>query len=244
MELWKEKQGEDVKIKPYVGDKTLIFKERLQNPEIKNRFIKLKEEYLSELKDGDPGLYDKDILYKEHYKKQIKDYDENIEKIFKYTNVVFPEKDYYNKNTLGKSKIGDNGTVYSDATSDGKLLDDAQKNIIEAHEKGHGLRDFTTKKERDEILESLDIEYLHEKDLKTFNYFSRKPEEIIERMSQLKNYFGFRGSEEFTLEHLKYAQENYVKDVGFDNKMQIFIDMALRWENGQKFIEVINKYPV
>ena len=42
-------------------------------------------------------------------------------------------------------------------------------------------------------------------------YF-RIVDELAERMSQLKNYFGFKGGEVFTRQHLAYARENYLKD--------------------------------
>ncbi len=63
--------------------------------------------------------------------------------------------------------------------------------------------------------------------------------EIAERMSQLKNYFGFKGDEEFTLEHLRYAKEHYVIDTGFDNRMTPFLT-AITPETEEEFIRLIN----
>jgi hypothetical protein len=63
--------------------------------------------------------------------------------------------------------------------------------------------------------------------------------ETAERMSQLKNYFGFKGDEIFTLEHLKYAKEHYIIDTGFDNRMTPFLQAITPQTEGE-FIRLIN----
>ena len=63
--------------------------------------------------------------------------------------------------------------------------------------------------------------------------------EIAERMSQLKNYFGMRGAEQFTRNHLKYARLHYVTDVGFDNGIS-HLFQAITPETEDKFLELIN----
>lgn len=67
--------------------------------------------------------------------------------------------------------------------------------------------------------------------------------EVYARMSQLKNYFGFRGGEKFTKDHLYYAKENYVKDTGTDNNMTSFLK-AITPKTEDKFIEMINTFGV
>jgi hypothetical protein len=60
------------------------------------------------------------------------------------------------------------------------------------------------------------------------------PEEIVERMAQLKNYFGMRGGEKFTLNHLEYAREivdgipRFMKDTDVDNMMTEFFPRLVR----------------
>lgn len=49
--------------------------------------------------------------------------------------------------------------------------------------------------------------------------------EILARMAQLKNYFGFTGGETFTRDHYHYARENYAKDIVFDNNMSDFFSL-------------------
>lgn len=72
----------------------------------------------------------------------------------------------------------------------------------------------------------------------TLEYLS-SPHEIAERMSQLKNYFGFKGTEKFTVEHLRYAKEHYIQDIGFDNEMKNFFE-AIPREKEEKFCEILN----
>lgn len=63
--------------------------------------------------------------------------------------------------------------------------------------------------------------------------------EIAERMSQLKNYFGMRGSERFTKEHLDYVRIHYVVDTGLDNHMTHFFQ-AITTETEETFLDLIN----
>ena len=46
--------------------------------------------------------------------------------------------------------------------------------------------------------------------------------EITARGTQIKNYFGLKEGQPITEDMLKYAAENYVKDRGVDNGMNIF----------------------
>jgi hypothetical protein len=74
----------------------------------------------------------------------------------------------------------------------------------------------------------------------TIGYLS-SPEEIVERMGQLKNYFGFKGDEEFTQEHLDYARGQYIKDTGLDNNMRHFFECIT---DDQEFLPLINSVGV
>ena len=159
-----------------------------------------------------------------------------------------------NPELLGVGKINDPGTVFTDAKSkEGTKLTARKKNIIEAHEKGHGLRDFTSLQDMREVRSVIDLDALqdlqlaHEFGKKTTTKFPanyiKKPEEIIERMAQLKNYFGMSASEEFTVEHLNYARENYVKDTGLDNTVSEFL-YCISPKTEDAFLSVINKYPI
>ena len=68
-------------------------------------------------------------------------------------------------------------------------------------------------------------------------YFS-DPAEIVERMSQVKNYFGMSGTEKFTQEHLDHARERYIQDThSYGLQIQTFFDAI---DNDEKFIHLMN----
>jgi hypothetical protein len=235
----------------YPGNWTLLMKSRMEDPAIKEKFIETRTEALPELKSGEQGPFDKTTSYKEHYTDQIENYDENIAHVFNATEVGPAASFHKEPKNLGTGNIGKQGAVFMDAEVDGKPLTPRQKNIIEAHEKGHGLRDFRTSIDQLPFKESLDFdslraaeaaEQLKNPDRRFVNYIY-KPEEIAERMAQLKNYFGFAGNEPFTREHLAYAREHYIEDTGLDNSMSIFFK-AVTPETEEKFIETINRYPL
>ncbi|MEA3399062.1 MAG: hypothetical protein U9R00_00950 [Patescibacteria group bacterium] len=59
-------------------------------------------------------------------------------------------------------------------------------------------------------------------------------------MAQLKNYFGMKGSEKFTKQHLDYAKNNYIKDTGIpDFQIKPFLD-AITTEKEEDFLRLIN----
>jgi hypothetical protein len=131
------------------------------------------------------------------------------------------------------------------------------KSVAEAHEKGHVIRapehsgylhqrfapafdlsNFnpdTYTKFREEGMSDADILQFAQEYLFNFS----EPVEIIERMSQLKNYFGLKGHELFTKEHLDYARNHYLKDGMLDNNMQTFFD-AITPETEEAFLKLIN----
>lgn len=63
--------------------------------------------------------------------------------------------------------------------------------------------------------------------------------EIAERMSQLKNYFGMRGSDQFTHDYLEYARKHYLEDVGVDNGITHFFQ-SITPETEENFLHLIN----
>jgi hypothetical protein len=136
------------------------------------------------------------------------------------------------------------------------------QSITESHEKGHIIRLFVDDYFRTYFNSGFDINASKynrektreliaiykgivptEKDIDTAinecNDYLFSGHEIAERMSQLKAYFGMKGSEKFTLDHLYYAREHYIKDTGFDNNMNIFFS-AITKATESKFIELIN----
>jgi hypothetical protein len=140
-----------------------------------------------------------------------------------------------------------------------------QKSYIEAHEKGHTVRkirsvtaleyvnqgfDFSAIPFSDERISQLiswtegipeeKKEHLNrDKVIETVLEYMRHPAELIERMSQLKNYYGMFGDEVFTRQHLKYARAHYIEDTKIDNYMTEFFH-AITPETEDRFLELIN----
>jgi hypothetical protein len=146
-----------------------------------------------------------------------------------------------------------------------------QMSIVEAHEKGHLIRNYD--ESTDKLRAGFDISQVEmdeaslaalERNLENpANQFVETDEEIdseefrdgylhnyvftgdeiAERMSQLKNYFGFKGDEMFTKEHLRYAKEHYVRDTGLDHNMKLFLQ-GITKDTEDTFLELINSYGI
>lgn len=134
-----------------------------------------------------------------------------------------------------------------------------QMAMIEAHEKGHGVRYYGGKYLDKYFAEAFDqnaVEFTrddyyrdhvkeergrlgYEDAKKQFFQYLFSARELAERMSQLKNYFGMRADEQFTKEHLNYARLHYIQDTGMDNRMRFFFQ-AVTPEKEEKFLEIIN----
>jgi hypothetical protein len=143
----------------------------------------------------------------------------------------------------------------------GERPTEKQMSIIEAHEKGHSIREYGKLREyfsrgfdpskieytnkdfeidiqvrkKDGETEELTFEKMKDESVE---YLFSGPE-IAERMSQLKNYFGISASEIFTKYHLQYARLHYVHDTGTDNRMRQFFQ-AITSETEGAFLELIN----
>lgn len=142
-----------------------------------------------------------------------------------------------------------------------------QMSIIEAHEKGHRVRGYSaavdhfkgafdiskaTFTEEDRAMQKNSEEgfkdkmqlgdraaTLQEDGENYFKGYLFTDVEVAERMSQLKNYFGFNGTEVFTAEHLAYAEQHYVRDTNMDNGMRQFFE-AITLETKGEFLNLIN----
>jgi hypothetical protein len=255
----------------YEGNETLLFYERLQNQEIKKRIIDMICEY-QETRNPPSQIFrndENDNLVEvpiSEWKNEIKpreqiekELDERIEKVFSTTNLDYNE-------TASSFSEGENdfGTVsfLSMNPENNEKWTTKQLSISEAHEKGHGVRNFTGaggafKSKIQSGLNFSNVEITdkmkgvwvankqedrefsdHEIRKEMIDYFMQ-PNEIIERMGQLKNYFGMKNTEEFTKEHLDYARKNYLSDTGFGMQMKPFLD-AITPTTEKSFLELIN----
>lgn len=223
----------------YDGDWTMLLKERMSSSEIREKFIVSLANQLADAPDEYErrSVLDKDINTKKYYYDQIRSYDENLEKAFSYTTYIPAGEANHLASALGTDQ--ENGTIFTDAAIEGRPLTDKEKNEIEAHEKGHVLRSFKGNKQA--ILASFDFSKIPEGTKRP--QYVMSPDELAERMAQLKNYFGFKGNEIFTRQHLSYAKENYLKDGGINNSMDVFFSLITH-DTEDKFLETINTYPL
>lgn len=232
----------------YPGDWTGLLYERVTDPASKEKFIAQRAKAMELMRDGEPGQFDKPKNFKGHYQDQIDNYDDTVRKVFSHTNVTNERP-----HVLGSSKgIGDPGVVYSGAHHrDGRPLTSRQKNIIEAHEKGHSLRDFESPLDSGEIRSVIDGEQLEaltrmrrdEGDSSYSSNYIHNPAEIIERMAQFKNYFGMSAQDTFEKKHLDHIRAHYVTDTGLDNGVTNLLTCVTP-QTETAFISVINKYPI
>lgn len=240
----------------YPGDWTILLQNRMLEPVTKDRFITQKTSAMEHLQTGEPdpdevgNKYGK--RYASHYQSQIDNYDKRVADIFNSTNIEF---DSSRKYSLGHGNINEPGTVYLNAESKKSgPLTIRQKNIIEAHEKGHGLRDYQSFSEKNEIQSVIDGEALAILTAERSNEgvtgderfrpsYVTAAEEIIERMAQFKNYFGMSATDRFTGKHLEHIRSYYVHDTGLDNGVHDLL-RCVTPNTEPAFLSVINKYAI
>lgn len=226
----------------YEGNWTEAEYIRLLDPVMKVRYVATKTEHAPHTFHQPSGdRYEKKTeLTAEEFAQALGEYDEAIHEVFAST-AYGPAKEFQFRSPrdLGFSTgFRDPGTVFQDAvTREGVPLTARQKGIIEAHEKLHSVMRLLTERER--------------KELSPIRGFAAKigygekrgADELLARMGQLKNYFGFQAGEEFTRGHLDYARAQYVHDTGLDNNMtELFAAVAKDEKSMQKFLALMNKY--
>ena len=236
----------------YPGDWTLLLRDRFSNPKNIAVFNNIKANVSETMKNGRPGTGENPKDFKSHYRYQLKDQDKILDRVFSETNIGYTEEQ---RSVFGNGRgsIDNPGWVHIDAQKpDGTKLNNRQMNILESHEKGHGLRDFVSPAEKKFFEDAFDVENIASSYKpksptdapaeEVLEYISR-PEEIAERISQLKNYFGFSADEQLTKKHIEYARTHYVKDTGYDNSMTVFF-MGITPSKIDAFLELVNLYPL
>lgn len=257
----------------YEGNDTLLLFERLNNKEIKDQLIDTYIRYYATQDERKtPKEYQKYIETEDQkIFKTREEINQDIEKkialSFSQTNISYDQS-----NKMGCLETADVfgcGTIYLQSINPetNEKYSEKQRSIAEAHEKGHSLRYFNNPGElfESEVLKAFDFskieteKYLEEiktmrdknskffsdeKILLNFMEYHKSPMEIFERMSQLKNYFGMSGNENFTKDHLDYAKKNYIKDTGVPEiQIKIFLD-AITPETEKYFLNIINTWGI
>lgn len=243
------------------GDWTLLLRKRLLHPEIKRQQLKKTEAWLhapigkilSHNEITEETLGQGISTFRQHLVKleqtrKFMAYEQFIHEVFKstdYMTVNEYEEEFWDfveskiSTGINTAGLGNPGVIFKDRLFlEGKpLYTHRQINTMESHEKGHGVRAYIGQ-QKEEIESTIVKSRLGSK--KNQNYLF-DAEEIIERMSGLKNYFGFGGDEKFTKMHLDYARRHYIRDIRFNCGMSLLIRSII--DEG-KFLDIMNTYGV
>lgn len=249
----------------YEGNHSLLLFERLSNPLVFNRLVEdlyedvVTQDY-SDYDYVDPESLAEHNNYISHDRDTILEdirnkLNQKLDTVKGSTEIHFSDKGYLDSSGVeapGRVGILTSNNPYG--INETALL----KNMAEAHEKGHVFRkyqynsnftkrvqepfDFSkitlSQEDNDSNPLNGDQNITLQENLDSLQKYIASPDEIIERMSQVKNYFGFSGNEKFTQEHLDYARDNYIKDTGvYPNQIKPFFDAIA---DDKKFIEKMN----
>jgi hypothetical protein len=240
----------------YQGNDSLLLFERLSNPVIRGQIVEL----LYEAEKAEAGLPRQlvtrdaagnfDLTKTEPYKPQSREeiertFEENLAQIQTSTAIHYTKEG------------GDVDSIPIGLELHGKKVDAKYMSAVEAHEKGHRIRPYNSNFLDAYFSSGFDFDAMSLTAEEMLVYKRIHPTrteaeisglvkeslstavEIAERMSQLKNYFGFRGDEEFTSAHLAYARVHYFEDTGIDNGMRQFFQ-AITPKTESEFLRLIN----
>ena len=219
----------------------------LAQQERKAKYENFVDDSLPNLKVGIPGVLDKASQFQDYHRELSATFSGRSEHV--YSAVGYAPAIYYglNEYNAGRGGIGERGTVFTDATTkNGTLLTDRQKDIIAAHEAYHGIITAPSSV-RAELGKAFDSEVYYKEivdveGLKQPGYL-QNPDEQMARMAQLKNYFGLKGEEEFTKDHLDYVRTHYVEDTGLDNSMSVMFRI-ISPKTEPDFLRLMNTLPI
>jgi hypothetical protein len=229
---------------------TLVFFERIGNSAVKGKLIdfiynieqKSHEEGRRIQRYTDEGKFE--IVPPRTRSEVESDFEMRLKEVKSYTDV-----------TLGGHEATTESISIRLCWPTGERFSEKQMSITEAHEKGHKVRvDLIGNDVANRVIgEAFNpgVVQVSEEELEPYKKWNPditkdrikeylfSAHELIERMSQLKNYFGMKGDEEFTKEHLEYARINYIRDTGFNNEMTQFFQ-AITSEKEEVFIKLMN----
>ena len=218
----------------YGENQVLTQQSRLLDPKIKAKFFEHQAPEI-EAKIHSNILGQKMWKQPKDYGNRItpENYDEFVKNIHGSTEYDLAANSGRSSNTLGLGDYGKPGMVYSDAP-----LNNLGKDIVNAHEKNHGMFVGTLSKEMSKDL------------LKPFGtnkpvpFYGAKaqPDEVLARMAQFKNAVGIGDNQSFTLGHLNLIRKNYANSF-LDNGITEMLNKIKPGSSGEKeFLKNMNKY--
>jgi hypothetical protein len=237
----------------YQGNMSMLLFDRVQSPDIADQLKNLL------LVDRKYDIHQEEFFDLERISSEL---DEDLKTVSNDTPVIFAGK---MPSASLKKGLRENMDPFFCDPNTGDVSNVLQNSYVEAHEKGHYLRRLKSKGVANYFAQTIDLtkllvpqEYVEkvkpflmkENDIQAedvtesavtemiITYF-KNPVEVLERMSQLKNYFGFTGGEIFTKQHLEYARDHYIEDTLMDNHMGFFFD-CITPDTEERFLQVMN----
>jgi hypothetical protein len=237
----------------YQGNMSLLLFDRVQSPDISAQLKNLL------LIDRKYDIHQEEFFDLERISSEL---DEDLKTVSNDTPVTFTGK--MPSANLGKGVRENMDPFFCDPIT-GDVSSVLQNSYVEAHEKGHYIRRLKSTGVANYFVKTIDLNKLsisqkyfetikegsikeygdkvkdmtHADVIEILTTYLKQPVEILERMSQLKNYYGFKGGEVFTKQHLEYAREHYVEDTQEDNYMGFFFD-CITPETEERFLQVMN----
>jgi hypothetical protein len=231
----------------YLGNWTLLQQGR-QKYSIDLYLASLRKQYESNMKNKIKEYGDSYTTLRRVFKyesnsdieKKIEDIRTRFDAIYSHTTYVKAAEKGRIQSSLGVYENSSKETVvFKDALVKNEegvrvIAEGRHKDIIDAHEKTHAVYSILTKETQSLLREPFGVGTIG----------GYKPgmvaDEILARMAQLKNYFGFSTDEIFSKKHLEYAKSHYIKDTGMDNNMLVFFDQII---DVDLFAENMNTIP-
>ena len=212
----------------YGENQVLVQQARLLNPATKAKFFK----HQAPMVEVTPDKLQKTP---KDYNNRItpENYEDFVKKIHGSTDYDFASTVYKQPTNLGIGNYGIPGMVFKDAP-----LSNLGKDVINAHEKIHGIFTGTLSRKMEEAL------------LKPFG--TKKPipnypekaqaDEVLGRMAQFKNALGMGDDQIFTLGHLNWIRKNYANSF-IDNGITAMLSKIKPGSEAEKeFLRNMNEY--
>jgi len=231
----------------YQGSWMLAQGERMATPGFADKYAAMVDAGAKGLKDGTPTMFDKPENTLGFHRSLANQIYSRAEHVYAAVNYMPAAEANLLPHQLGVAEIGGQVTLFSDAVDkDGEPLGDRQKDIVAGHEAYHGTVKLPGTL-HEAVMSGFDGETYYDNEVgdkitKQTTYL-QKGDELMARMAQLKNYYGFKGDEVFTKEHLDYAKEHYVTDVGLDNSMSSMMHIITP-KTEVNFIRLMNELPI
>jgi hypothetical protein len=217
----------------YGQNQVLVQQSRLLNPKIKDKFFKNQApEFTSS--ESTNSIFNLEKTPKDFNNRITpENYEDFVNRIHGSTAYDFAASANKKPGNLGVGNYNMPGKVFKDAP-----LNELGKDIINAHEKNHGIFAGTLSKEMQESL----LKPFGTKQAVPHYAFKHQADEVLARMGQFKNAVGIGDNQVFTLGHLNLIRKNYANSF-LDNGITEMLAKIKPGSAGEKeFLKNMNKY--